>query len=135
MPASSLSFVLSQLIGLIVGGSRFTKHSSHKIGIISSCSLTPEEVITRKRLHWSVENKLHHVLDVSLLKDMSSSRKGKWNLSLVRKIVINLIRLCVIYGFVDNMNSIPCEAIKLAGDTDLLRKMIFENLQMIRMDK
>lgn len=35
MPASSLSFVLSQLIGLIVDGFRFTKHSSHKT--VDSC--------------------------------------------------------------------------------------------------
>ena len=107
----------------------------YKIGIVSSRVLSPDEVIAIKRLHWSVENKLHHVLDVSLYEDMSSAKIGKWNLSLVRKIVINLIRYCRILNYVEHMDSIPCASIELFGNAELLRKVIFEKLSMIRMDK
>ena len=66
---------------------------------------------------------------------MSSAKIGKWNLSLVRKIVINLIRYCRILNYVEHMDSIPCASIELFGNAELLRKVIFEKLSMIRMDK
>jgi len=47
------------------------------------------------RSHWGVENRLHWVLDVSFGEDASTVRKDNapQNLSLLKKIVLNLIRL------------------------------------------
>jgi hypothetical protein len=46
------------------------------------------------RAHWAIENRLHWMLDVCFGEDFSRVRKNKvaQNLSLLRKIVLNLIR-------------------------------------------
>lgn len=107
----------------------------YKVGIISSRFLSPEEAIQIKRDHWSVENKLHHVLDVSLREDMSSAKSAKWNLSLLRKVVINLERLHILHGDAQDRHSMPCTGIDLGGDPCALKKFLFGNLPLIRMDK
>jgi predicted transposase YbfD/YdcC len=62
---------------------------------ISSRALTAEELAAAVRGHWGVENRLHWVLDVSFREDASTVRKDNapQNLSLLKKIVLNLIRL------------------------------------------
>ncbi|TLD46377.1 MAG: hypothetical protein FAZ92_01325 [Accumulibacter sp.] len=47
------------------------------------------------RSHWGIENRLHWVLDVSFGEDANPVRKDNapQNLSLLKKIVLNLIRL------------------------------------------
>lgn len=62
---------------------------------ISSRDLSAAELATAVRAHWGVENRLHWVLDVSFGEDGKTVRKdhAPQNLSLLRKIVLNLIRL------------------------------------------
>lgn len=62
---------------------------------ISSRALTAAQLAAAVRGHWGVENRLHWVLDVSLGEDASTVRKDNapQNLSLLKKIVLNLIRL------------------------------------------
>jgi len=62
---------------------------------ISSRALTAEQLAAAVRGHWGVENRLHWVLDVSFGEDASTVRKDNapQNLSLLKKIVLNLIRL------------------------------------------
>jgi predicted transposase YbfD/YdcC len=62
---------------------------------ISSRELTAEQLALAVRGHWAVENRLHWVLDVSFGEDASTVRKDNapQNLSLLKKIVLNLIRL------------------------------------------
>jgi len=62
---------------------------------ISSRELTAEQLAVAVRGHWAVENRLHWVLDVSFGEDASTIRKDNapQNLSLLKKIVLNLIRL------------------------------------------
>ena len=62
---------------------------------ISSRALTAEQLAAAMRGHWGVENRLHWVLDVSFGEDASTVRKDNapQNLSLLKKIVLNLIRL------------------------------------------
>ena len=62
---------------------------------ISSRELTAEQLAASVRSHWGVENRLHWVLDVSFGEDASAVRKDNapQNLSLLKKIVLNLIRL------------------------------------------
>jgi predicted transposase YbfD/YdcC len=62
---------------------------------ISSRDLSAAELATAVRAHWGIENRLHWVLDVSFGEDGKTLRKDNapQNLSLLRKIVLNLIRL------------------------------------------
>lgn len=62
---------------------------------IASRPLTPDELARAVRAHWGIENQLHWVLDVTMGEDGSSARKdhAPQNLSLLKKIVLNLIRL------------------------------------------
>ena len=61
---------------------------------ISSRALTAEQLATAVRAHWGVENRLHWVLDVSFSEDASTVAKDNapQNLSLLRKIALNIIR-------------------------------------------
>lgn len=62
---------------------------------ISSRDLSAEQLAAAVRAHWGIENRLHWVLDVSFGEDGSTVRKDNapQNLSLLKKIVLNLIRL------------------------------------------
>jgi len=62
---------------------------------ISSRNLSAEQLAAAVRAHWGIENRLHWVLDVSFGEDGSTIRKDNapQNLSLLKKIVLNLIRL------------------------------------------
>ena len=46
------------------------------------------------RQHWDIENRLHHVLDVSLNEDACRIRKdnGAENMAVLRPIALNLLR-------------------------------------------
>lgn len=61
---------------------------------ISSRTLSAEALAAAVRVHWGVENRLHWVLDVSFSEDASTLRKDNapQNLSLLRKIALNIIR-------------------------------------------
>jgi len=62
---------------------------------ISSRVLRAEDLAVAVRVHWGIENRLHWVLDVSYGDDGCTVRKDNapQNLSLPKKIVLNLIRL------------------------------------------
>ncbi len=62
---------------------------------ISSRALTVEQLAVAVRGHWGIKNRLHWILDVSCGEDASTVRKDNapQNLSLLKKIVLNLIRL------------------------------------------
>jgi predicted transposase YbfD/YdcC len=59
-----------------------------------SCRPSHESMLHIARTHWTIENQLHWVLDVSLAEDAARSRKDNapQNLALVRKIALNLLR-------------------------------------------
>lgn len=60
-----------------------------------SRELTPEQLLAAARAHWTIENQLHWVLDVVFDEDAARNRKdhGPENLSLLRKLALNLLRL------------------------------------------
>jgi predicted transposase YbfD/YdcC len=62
---------------------------------ICSRVLSAEQLAAAARAHWGVENRLHWILDVSFGEDGSTIRKDNapQNLSLLKKIVLNIIRL------------------------------------------
>ena len=61
---------------------------------LSSRELTAEELASAVRAHWGIESRLHWMLDVNFGEDGSQVKKDNapQNLSLLKKIVLNLIR-------------------------------------------
>jgi predicted transposase YbfD/YdcC len=59
-----------------------------------SVMLSPERMIEVARTHWTIENQLHWVLDVTLLEDAARSRKDNapQNLAVIRKMALNTLR-------------------------------------------
>jgi predicted transposase YbfD/YdcC len=62
------------------------------------------------RAHWSIENSLHYVKDVTFKEDACTIRTGNGpiNFSIIRNIVIN------IFSRLDKYNSVP-QAIRMIG--------------------
>ncbi len=60
---------------------------------ITNLDLPVKEIADKIRRHWSIENNLHYVLDVSYGEDDSRVRKGNGasNLSLIRKASLNIL--------------------------------------------
>jgi predicted transposase YbfD/YdcC len=81
---------------------------------ISSLSPDPELILHATRSHWSVENRLHWVLDVTFREDLCRTRKdfAALNLALVRKIVLNLLRQ-------DSSGKMPLKRMRLKASLDL----------------
>ena len=63
--------------------------------LISDLILTAEELGSIKRMHWSIENRLHHVLDNTFREDRSPAKKSRNNLALIRKYAYNILRLAM----------------------------------------
>jgi len=61
---------------------------------VSSARLTPEAFAKAVRAHWSIENSLHWVLDMSFNEDRARNRKdnGPENLSILRKLTLNILQ-------------------------------------------
>jgi predicted transposase YbfD/YdcC len=70
------------------------KETNEKRYFISSLEGTAEEIGKAIRSHWSVENQLHWVLDVTFNEDKSRIRKrnGPENMAIIKHVVLNLIR-------------------------------------------
>lgn len=49
-----------------------------------------------RRAHWSVENRLHHVLEESFREDRPPAKKSKNNLALIRKFAYNILRIAML---------------------------------------
>lgn len=64
-----------------------------EIGLVSDEELKACEFLEIKRKHWFIENSLHNVLDQSFHEDKSTATKSRNNLSLLRKIGFNLLKL------------------------------------------
>lgn len=101
-----------------------------KVGTLSNRILSATEVLEIKRKHWSVEA-IHHVLDVTFAEDYNPAKSSKYNCSLLRKIVLNIVTMAVINGDVKDSNSTPVEAIHLSGQDELLKKYLFGNPPVI----
>ena len=80
-----------------------------------------------KRSHWSVENRLHHVLDDTFREDRSPAKGSRNNLALIRKFAYNILRLAQIR---QNPDTPISELMDLFNDDkDLLEKYIFREIE------
>ena len=94
--------------------------------LISDLILTAEELGNIKRMHWSIENRLHHVLDDTFKEDRSPARKSRNNLSLIRKFAYNILRLAM-YG--TGLTTVMTEMMDCFCDNTALREQyVFQGI-------
>jgi predicted transposase YbfD/YdcC len=69
--------------------------STEKRYYISNLAAEPIPILNVVRQHWSVENKLHWVLDITFGDDQSRIRKGNAprNVAIIKKTVLNLLNM------------------------------------------
>lgn len=97
------------------------------VGMISDRELSATEMGAIKRAHWSIENKLHHVLDDSFREDRSPAKKSKNNLSLIRKFAYNILRIAMIS---ESCAGIMTEAMDdFCDDQSLMEKYVFSGIK------
>lgn len=72
----------------------FTRH------FLLSRAMSPRRLLDVVRAHWGIENRLHWMLDVVFAEDANRTRTGNGpaNLSLIRKIALNLVRAAPVKG-------------------------------------
>ena len=82
---------IAMVIGTRIIGNKETKHVRY---YISSLQSNAERILHVVRKHWSIENKLHWVLDVALNEDRSRVRKDQApeNLAVLRHMALNLLK-------------------------------------------
>ena len=69
--------------------------TSHKLRhFVLSKALTPSQLLSTVREHWSIENRVHWPLDVVFDEDLSRTRKdhGPRNLAVLRTLSLNMLR-------------------------------------------
>jgi predicted transposase YbfD/YdcC len=86
---------------------------------ISSNNISAKEYNYGIRSHWSIENSLHYVKDVTFKEDASLIRTGNApsNLSIIRNIAINTLRKT-------NYNSFPQAIRKIGGNISKLYELL-----------
>ena len=65
-------------------------------GMISDLVLNAKDMAKYKREHWKIENNPHHVLDDAFREDRSTAKGSRNNLSVIRKIAYNILRIAII---------------------------------------
>lgn len=89
---------------------------------IYSCkNLTAAALMQAKRNHWSIENSLHWVLDMTFREDESRARKGysAENFNAVRQIAYNILRSDTSFK-----GSFPDKQFKCMLDSNYLDKIV-----------
>lgn len=99
------------------------------VGIISDKEMSAEEMGWCKRNHWSVENRLHHVLDDTFREDRSPARGSRNNLALIRKFALNVLRLVQIQT--GNQSLISEMMDLLNDDSELLGRYVFRPIKSL----
>lgn len=79
-------------------GSDSEKGDIEDVKVISNRELTADEIGNIKEEHWSVENRLFHVLDKSF-REGRSPAKNENNMALNRKFALNILRIAMLSKF------------------------------------
>ena len=69
------------------------KNDIEVVGIIANKKMSAQDAQKCRRDHWSIENRLHHVLDDTFREDRSPAKGSKNNLALIRKFAYNILRI------------------------------------------
>jgi hypothetical protein len=73
-------------------GGKVSTETVYLITSLSAAVAPPERLLALNRAHWAIENKLHHVRDVSFDEDRCRVRAGARALASVRNATIGIIR-------------------------------------------
>ena len=76
-------------------GNLISSETAYAVTSQSQKQASPEDLLSQNRGHWSIENGLHYVRDVTFGEDQSRIRKNKGPhvMAILRNIVIGLMRL------------------------------------------
>ena len=75
----------------IIGG-KISIEIAYLITSLTTSECGPERLLALNRAHWGIENKLHHVRDVTLNQDRCRVRASAHQLAAVRNLVLSMIR-------------------------------------------
>lgn len=89
---------------------------------ISSLRNKGDQFVAAIRKHWSIENSLHWMLDVTFREDHSQVRtkNAAENFSIIRRTALNLLKMEKTYKA-----SMNCKRLRASIDTDYLEKVLF----------
>ena len=97
------------------------------VGLISDIEMTAEDMGRCKREHWTVENRLHHVLDDTFREDRSPAKGSKNNLALIRKFAYNILRLAMIHLSTERPMTEMMDL--FSDDKELLERYLFNGIE------
>jgi predicted transposase YbfD/YdcC len=85
----------TDLNGNVVKGRKSIVETVHGLTSLSPRKASPKQVLEYNRGHWQIENRLHHVRDMTYDEDRSQVRKehAPHAMASVRNIAISLLRL------------------------------------------
>ena len=97
------------------------------VGLISDVEMTAEEMGRCRREHWTVENRLHHVLDDTFREDRSPAKGSKNNLALIRKFAYNILRLAMLHLSTERPMTEMMDL--FSDDGKLLERYLFKGIE------
>ena len=79
----------------MVKGRKSTVETVYGLTSLPPHRATPQQVLAYNRGHWEIENRLHHVRDMTYDEDRSQVRRGRrpHAMATVRNVAISLLRL------------------------------------------
>ena len=93
---------------------------------ISDINLNAEEIGRIKRAHWSIENRLYHVLDDTFREDRSPAKRSRNTLALIRKFAYNILRIAIhSKSYVEIMTE---SMDTFCDDLSLIKKYVFTRI-------
>ena len=99
------------------------------VGMVSDREMSAQDMGRYKRNHWSVEGRLHHVLDDTFREDRSPARRSKNNLALIRKFAYNILRLAQIR---EKLKQPMTEMMDLfCDDRNIQKKYLFQEIESL----
>lgn len=97
------------------------------VGLISDMEMAAEEMGRCRREHWTVENRLHHVLDDTFREDRSPAKGSKNNLALIRKFAYNILRLAMLHLSTERPMTEMMDL--FSDDGKLLERYLFKGIE------
>jgi predicted transposase YbfD/YdcC len=85
----------TDLNGNVVKGRKSTTETIYGVTSLKSENASPAQVLAHNRGHWQIENRLHHVRDMTYDEDRSQVRRLQrpHAMAIVRNVAISLLRL------------------------------------------
>lgn len=85
----------TDLEGNVVKGRTSIVETVHGLTSLSPQRASPAQVLAYNRAHWQIENRLHHVRDMTYDEDRSQVRRGRrpHAMATVRNVAMSLLRL------------------------------------------